>query len=182
MRAQLIVIPLVLAGMASVAQAEDKKPTAERDKRLEYFVGSWDVTARYKLPDGRYSAGNAVCESRWVLSDKFVKQEYKSIVMGQPLTVVQILGFDTIKKKFVEFQLHVHGPQTHTLHNEGAFSEDGRVLILIGDSIDGFTGKPVKLRAVTTVVDKDHYALDWFRTQAGGKEEHTVVLEHSRRK
>ena len=182
MKTPLILMALVLCGMASLARAEDKKPAAERDPRLQYFVGTWDVAVQYKLPDGKESGGKAVCENSWVLSDKFVKQEYKSTVMGQPLTVVQLLSFDTRKKKFVEFQLQVHGPEVHTLHNEGAFSDDGKVLTLEGDSIDGFTGKPVKLRTVTTKVDEDHYTLEWFMSEPGGKEERKVVLKHTRKK
>jgi hypothetical protein len=175
-------IALVLGGMASPTQAGDKESTAGPDKRLQYLLGTWDVAVQYQLPDGKESGGKAACKTSWILSSRFLKQEYESNVMGQPLTVVQLLGFDRLKKKFVEFQLHLHGPGTHTLHNEGSFSDDGKVLTLLGDSIDGFTGKPVKLRAVTTVVDANHYTLEWFMTETGGKEDRKVVLKHTRRK
>lgn len=102
---------------------------------------------------------------------------------GQPLTVWQLTGYDSIQKKYVEFELHSDGSGTHTLHNEGSFSDDGKVLTLAGDSMDGMTGKPVKLRTVTTIVDDDHFTLEWFFKEPGGSsEERKVVLSHTRRK
>src|SRR5262249_389233 len=99
----------------------------------------------------------------------------------ETLQVRQVLGYDTIKKKYVEFQLHVHGKDTHTKQNEGSFSDNGKVLTLVGDSVSGMTGKPVTLRTVTTLVDDNHYTLEWFITEAGGKEGRQVVLSHTRK-
>jgi hypothetical protein len=37
-------------------------------------------------------------------------------------------------------------------------------------------------RTVTTIVDNDHFTLEWFRTNDGGKEEKVVSMAHSRKK
>jgi hypothetical protein len=168
--------------LAVAARGDDKKDPDDPAKRLDVFVGTWDVAVRYKLPDGKEHEGKAVCVTKRILNDRFIQQEYTSRMNNQPLLVWQLLGFDTMKKQFVETELHAQGDQAHTLHTEGSFTDDGKVLTLRGDSIDGFTGKPVKLRTVTTFQDKDHYTLGWFITDDGGKEERMVVLTHTRRK
>ena len=181
MKTQCFVAAVVFLGMVRPVPAQEGTAPSEHHESLEFFVGTWDVAVQFKLPDGKEGQGNAACQTKWVLDGKFLRQEYKSQFMGQPLTVWQILGYDELKKRFVEFQLHVDGKQAHTIHNEGAFSENGKVLTLAGDSIDGFTGKPVKLRTVTTIVDENRYTLEWFIAEPGGKEERKVVLTHTRK-
>ncbi len=182
MKTRFLVILLSWSATAQPAPSQEGKPAKGPDKRLQYFVGSWDVTVKFKLPNGEHE-GKARCDGKLVLDDKFLHQEYKSMFGGQPLTVWQLTGYDSIQKKYVEFELHSDGSGTHTLHNEGSFSDDGKVLTLAGDSMDGMTGKPVKLRTVTTIVDDDHFTLEWFFKEPGGSsEERKVVLSHTRRK
>jgi hypothetical protein len=165
-----------------MTHAEEPSFSADQDKRLAYFVGDWNVAVQFILPDGKEHSGQAVCATRPILDGKFIHQEYKSKFMGKPLTVVQLLGYDSLKKKFVEFQLHDDAIGIHTMHDEGSFSDDGKVLTMAGDSIDGFTGKPVRVRFVTKIVDDDHYSLEYFVTEQGGKEERKVVLTHTRKR
>lgn len=176
-------ISLILAfGMAGVALAQDAKQPADPAKGLQYFVGKWDATVQFKLPDGTEHEGKTSCDTKTILDGKFIQQEYKSTLGGQPLTVLQFVGYDMVKKKFVEFDIHAEGPQTSTMHSEGSFSPEGKVLTLAGDEIYVQTGKTVHMRTVTTIVDNDHYTLEWFMTEPGGKEERKVVLKHVRKK
>jgi hypothetical protein len=170
----------LLLGTTS-ARADGEKDAANPDKRLGYFVGAWDVAVTYQLPDGKEYQGKAACVTKRVLNGKFIQQEYQSRMNNQPLSVWQILGYDTVKKRFVEIHLNAHGENAHTMTTDGTFSDDGKVLTLRGDVMDSSTGKPVKLRAVTTIKDNDHYRLEWFYTGAGGKEERKVVLSHTRK-
>jgi hypothetical protein len=180
MKPCVTILSFALAAAAALGQDAPAPGAGAPDKRLAYFVGTWDVSVRYKLGD-KEQEGKSLCQTKAVLEGKFIQQDYTSKMMGQPLLVRQTLGYDTLKKKFVEFQLHVHGPSTHTMQSEGTFSDDGKVLTLSGDSVSGMTGKPVKLRTVTTIADENHYTLEWFVTEAGGKEERQVVLIHTRK-
>lgn len=170
---------LVLA--VPFARAEDKKPL-QPEKQLHYFVGKWDATVKFKLPDGKEGSGRTACETKSILDGKFVHQEYKSKFMGMDLTIVQILGYDDAKKKFVEFDVHIEGKESFTIYTEGKISENGKILTLSGDSLDMMTGKPTKLKTVTTIVDDDHYTLEWFFPGADGKDERKVMLSHTRKK
>lgn len=156
----------------------DDNPT----QRLDPFVGSWDVVVKYQMPDGKEYEGKSTCTTKKVLNDQFLQQEYKSTMMNQPLTIWQLVGYDAVKKKYVEHHFNAHGTMTHTMLTEGSFSDDGKILTLKGETLDAMTGKPTKLRFVTTMQDNDHYTLEWFFTDESGKETRKVVLNHARKK
>ena len=44
------------------------------------------------------------------------------------------------------------------------------------------TGKRGKIRTVTTIVDPDHYTLEWFLIGDDGKGQKVVTLSHTRQK
>jgi hypothetical protein len=68
------------------------------------------------------------------------------------------------------------------LHNEGTVSDDGKVFTNMSEPLDPQTGKPYKLRTVTTMIDHDNFTLEWFQTHEGGKETKVVSMSHTRKK
>src|SRR5271166_1062039 len=148
-------------------------------QRLNDLAGSWDVALRYTLADKQHE-GKATCEAKWILDGRFLQQEYHSQFQGKPFQVVQLLGYDNPRKKTIEIMMD--NLSTGLLHNEGSISEDGKVITNLGGSLDPLTGKPYKLRTVTTIVDRDHFTLEWFRANDGGKEDRVVSMAHARKK
>ena len=146
MRVHPAVAFLFLSMMLSQASAQEDK-AGDPHKALEYFVGTWDAEVKFQLPDGKEGSGKAVCRTKAVLEGKFLHQEYQSKFMGQPLTIWQLLGYDSVKKKFVEFHLNVNPMQTHTMITEGMLSKDGKVLTLAGDTLDAASVSPDLSRA-----------------------------------
>lgn len=175
------IITASLGFVTAVGAHAQKDKTDDPAKALEYFIGDWDVSVTFRLPDGKDGEGKAACKTGWVVEGKFLQQEYKGDFMGSTLTVVQMFGYDAAKKKFVEFQYHSGGDASHTIVNEGAFNDKGKVLTFTGDTTDGFTGRASKLRTVTIIADRDNYTLEWYMTKQGGKEERKVVLTHKRK-
>jgi hypothetical protein len=43
------------------------------------------------------------------------------------------------------------------------------------------TGKVAPIRIVLTIVDRDHFNVEWFTRQADGTEHRTVLIEPTRR-
>ena len=182
MKHLLLVAGLLVTLLAGVALAQDRKAAGEPDPKLKFFVGDWDVVVKFKIPGGDEQEGKAACTAKLVLDGRFIKEEYKSNMMGQTLTVWQTLGYDSIKKKYVETDIHVHGSNSSTMMLQGDFSNGDKTLTLTGETLSGQTGKPVKMRTVTTIVDENRFTIDWFTTDEGAKEERTVVLTHTRKK
>ena len=135
-------------------------------QRLNELAGTWDVVVQYMLGDKQHE-GKATCEAKWILDGRFLQQEYNSQFQGKPFHVVQLLGYDNPRKKTIEIMMD--NLSTGVLHNEGSISEDGKVITNTGESLDPVTGKPYKLRTVTTIVDHDHFTLEWFRSRRRGQ-------------
>jgi hypothetical protein len=184
--AAFFVLGLVMALPVGNAQEDPQKRQAEHEDvpgpihhRLDDLAGTWDVVVRYKIGDKEHE-GTANCEAKWILDGRFLQQVYKSRFQGKPYEVIQILGYDNVGKKTIEIKLD--NMSTGIMHNEGSISEDGRVITNLGKSLDPATDKPYKLRTVTTVVDHDHFTLEWFGTEEGGKEAKVVTMSHTRKK
>ena len=183
--AGLMALALVLdQGTPVAGQDKAKSATFQADgpgpkhKRLDVLVGSWDVTVTFQL-GGKQNEGKASCEAKWILDGRVVQQEYKSKLMGQPYTVLQLVGYDNLKKK--SFEIMLQNLHTGVLHTEGTFSEDDKVITNYGESLDPMSGKTYKLKTVTTFRDSDHFTLEWFKVGAAAKEERTVSMSHTRR-
>jgi Protein of unknown function (DUF1579) len=184
--AALTVLGLVLApavGYSQEKRGQDRAVPVDVQgpvhHRLDDLAGSWDVTVRYNLGDKEHE-GKASCDAKWILGGRFLQQIYKSQFQGKPYEVLQLLGYDNVGKKTIEIKMD--SMSTGVLHNEGSISEDGRVITNFGKSLNPTTGKPYKLRTVTTIVDHDHFTLEWFGTEDGGKESKVVSMSHARKK
>ena len=148
-------------------------------KQMESLVGKWDVEVTYIL-EGKERKGKAESEAHWILDGRFLQQEYKSNFMGKSFNVIQLLGYDNQKKKTIEIKMD--NLSTAVMHNEGSISKDGKIITNEGEYPDRATNKMTKLRTVTTIVDQDHYTLEWFKPGADGKEEKVVSMMHTRQK
>jgi hypothetical protein len=190
MKALAWVSVLLLGSVAAVPavaflqEKRDQEQAAKADlpgpihQRLGELAGTWDVTVRYKLGE-KQQEGKAICEAKCILDNRFLQQDYSSRFQGRPFHVLQLLGYDNARKKTIEIMLDNLG--TGVLHNEGSISDDGKVITNRGESRDPTTGMPYKLRTVTTIVDHDHFTLEWFRTDQDGKEEPVVSMSHTRK-
>jgi hypothetical protein len=182
----LLAACLSLVPAQSLAQAtkdQPQRPTPDGPgpvhARLQDLAGKWDVAIQYKLGE-KVQEGKATCDAQWILGGRFLQQDYHSRFQGKPFHVLQILGYDNQKKKFIELMMDTMS--TSVLHNEGEISEDGKVITNQGESRDPTSKKPYKLRTRYTIADRDHFTLEWYRVEEGGKEEKTVTLRHSRKK
>jgi hypothetical protein len=177
---------MVMAPSVGLAQEDQRHSRAEKvgapgrvHDRLNRLAGTWDVEVRYKL-GGEEHKGTATCEANRILDGRFLQQEYKSRFQDKSFHVMQLLGYDNARKKTIEIMMDTMS--TGVLHNEGSISDDGKVITNVGESVDQKSGKPYKLRTVTTIVDGDHFTLAWFRTDPGDMEQNIVTMSHTRRK
>jgi hypothetical protein len=174
------------AGSAGLSQKDRQNQNAVKadvpgpiHKRLTDLAGNWDVTVQYKIGE-KLQEGAAKCEATSILGGRFLRQEYNTQFQGNPFTVVQILGYDNSRKKSIEIKIDTM--HTGAMYNEGTVSEDGKVFTNEGEPLDPTTGKPYKLRTVYTIIDDDHFTLEWYHIDDAGKAERVVTMTHTRKK
>ena len=182
-----LIITLVTASLPLYAQGKSERDEkmarmmqatqpGEHHKQLDALAGSWDVAVRFKYGPGPERQGKASSEAKWILGGRFLQQEYQS-ESGQ--VTLQFVGYDNQKKKF--FVIKMDNMDTGVLYTEGTMLADAKVIIYSGDRTDPMTGETGRLRTVTTILDKDHYIVEWFQAGADGKEQKVVTMNHTRR-
>ena len=176
--AALIVASIPLRGdQPAGAKSSDKQTPMHGE--LDRLVGSWDAALTYYF-GGKENHGKARCEAKWILDGHCVQQEYNSIFMGKPLTILQFLTYDIAKKKLVE--VHMMSLDGGALMNEGESTDKGKVWKLAGPYVNPMTQKAATLHTVYTFEDADHFTLDWFLPDATGKETRSVHIAHTRQR
>ena len=184
-----IVFALIIGGTSlqdqgNVSKDAPGKPNPMQPGRyhklLDALAGSWDVDTRFKYGPGPERAGKAACEAKWILGGRYLQQEYTSEIGGKPFITLQYTGYDNQKRRF--FEIKMDNAETGVLHTEGTISQDEKTITNIGDRTDPMSGQTRRLRTVTTIIDKDHYTLEWFLMDDDGKEQKTVTMNHTRRK
>ena len=74
-----------------------------------------------------------------MLDGLFLKEEYQTNFQGTLFKVIQYLGYDNKRKKFLEIK--IDNMHSGAMSQEGPVSDDGKVFTTIGDSLDE-RGKP----------------------------------------
>jgi uncharacterized protein DUF1579 len=179
--AALLLVPAIGASQDNKDKLSIPQPDlpGKVHKQMEPMAGNWDVDITFVI-NGHENHGKVTCEAKWILDGRFLRQEYHSSLMGKPYTVIQHLGYDNQKKKIIE--LKMDNMSTGIMHNEGIISDDGKTITNEGEIQDPATGKTSKLRTVYTIIDPDHFTLEWFMIGADGKAEKGVSMTHTRRK
>ena len=145
----------------TIRKARNAAKAQRRDKR--------DIAREQTLPGNRAcGSGAARAARRFRTSAETVARKKGETIMTAKATKALEIKLDNLS--------------TGIMHNEGSISEDGKVITNLGKSHDPATGKRYKLRTVTTIVDHDHFTLEWFGTEEGGKESKVVSMAHTRKK
>lgn len=142
---------------------------------LDSLAGWWSVKVTFRFGDGPEREAQASCEAKMLLGGRFLEQRYRS-PSGEETN--QYFGYDNQRKVFFVFKLDDR--ETGYLLTEGGISPDSTTITTVGTRTDPFTGSRAGMRIVTTVVDRDHFRVEWFMTQPDGRELRTVLLEHTR--
>lgn len=109
----------------------------------------------------------------WLISD------FNSSMMGEPFSGHSIMGYDMIKKKWVNSWVDSMAPII--MHSEGDWDAKTKSWSLVWDSIDPMTNKPSKFRMVTTVKDHDHHDFAMFVVTPEG-EYQNMGISYTRKK
>jgi hypothetical protein len=175
--AGLCAFSITAEGQTSEKPRNDPGAPGDEHKKLDTLAGSWDVSLKIPVGGGRIIQGKSSCEAKWALDGRFMRLEYSSTFAGKPLTVIRYLGFDRNKGKFVE--IHFESTHTDVMHSEGDISSDGKTITCTGTHVDVSTGKPVQVRTVTTISDKDSFVLQMAYLDPAGTK--VVTLSHKRK-
>jgi len=154
----------------------------EAHKKLEAFVGSWDVEAKawMKGPKDEPSVSKGTAEYKMALGGRYLQQEFAGEMMGQPMSGVGYTGYDNFRKKYVSFWIDNMGTAMSTM--EGTMDKDGKALTMWGKMDEPATGeKDKKVKYITRVVDKDKHVFEMYDPERFGEKKPVMVLTYTRK-
>jgi len=152
----------------------------EAHKALEPMIGSWSVTSTsWQTPASPPEQGAGTSENAWILGGRFVKQDFQGEFGGMKFQGLGYTGYDNLKKKYVGTWMDTMG--TMVMVMTGTADPSGKMFTLTGTMDDVMTGKPMKLRTVTRIVDANKHVMEMFGPDPSGKEFKMMELVYTRK-
>ncbi len=193
-----LAVVLALAAPALLAQQQGEKPKmspeqqaameawmkvatpGEGHKLLEPLIGSWDVqSTMWEKPGNPPEKGSGVAEDSWVLGGRFVREEFQGEFGGMKFQGLGYTGYDNYKKKYVGSWMDTMG--TMMMHSIGTVDASGKVFTATSTIDDIMTGKPMKVREVTRIVDNNKHVMEMFGPDPSGKEFKMMEIVYTRK-
>ncbi|MFQ5490844.1 MAG: DUF1579 domain-containing protein [Phycisphaerae bacterium] len=149
-------------------------------KRLEALIGNWNaVSSAWPHRGEPVEEGKGTLSNFWMLDGRFVGQEYKSKSKDPPYQGLGALGYDNVKHLYTSVWLDTAG--TAVLTSLGSCDKTGKVFTLKGRLNDPTTGKPVRTKSITRIVDPKTYTFELFKDDADGKMFKTLHITYTRK-
>jgi hypothetical protein len=142
---------------------KDFMTPGDMHKKLAMLSGTWKAESKVwmKGPDSLPSISKGTSQKSMVLGGRYLKEEFKGEMMGQPFLGTGYTAYDNLKKKFIETWIDNMGTAISTM--EGTLDEEGKVLTLSGKMDDPMTGETDKeVKYVLRIIDKNKHVFEAF--------------------
>ena len=152
----------------------------EFHKKLDAFAGTWKGVAKHWMdPNQEPSTSESTMKNTWILGGRFLKQEYKGEVMGQLFEGMGLWGYDNLKKKYTA--TWADNMTSSIMAELGTCDASGKTFTLFGSHDDPMTGKAVKTKSITRVINKDKHVFEMFEPGPDGKMFRNLEITYTRK-
>jgi hypothetical protein len=166
------------AMMEKMTKAATPGPQHEMLKKM---AGEWSSKVKFQMdPSQPWQESPSTSTISVLMDGRYCQEVVSGQMMGAPFNGVGITGYDNVLGKYVSTWIDNMG--TGIMTSQGTADASGKVITLIGTVSDPVTGKPSKVRLVTTIVDDDHHTFDYYSVPPGGKKEmKTMIIADTRK-
>lgn len=148
-------------------------------KKLEPFVGTWDVTVKsWMAPGAEPMVSSGTSTNSWILGGRYVEQRFDGTFMGQPYSGLGYVGYDNVAKHYVSTWMDNMSTSIMSVNGaekSGAFTFEGMV-------DDPMTGKPSPVKETVSMKDSDHQLFEMWGAGPDGKMFKMMELTYTRKK
>jgi len=150
-------------------------------KSLAALEGTWNTKVKsWMAPAAPPNESEGLSENKMVLDGRFLEQHFTGNYMGQPFHGLGHTGYDNYKKRYVATWMDTMG--TMVMVMEGSGDPSGKVITSTGTVDDFMTGKPAKIKSVTTIIDPDHHTYEMWAPGPDGKVYKNMEIHYYRKK
>jgi len=140
----------------------------ENHKALEALAGEWDAKMSFTMaPGAPPTEGTGTMKAMMILGGRQLHQSFKGTFMGMPFEGAGTTGYNNVTKQVEATWSDNMG--TATMFSVGTMDASKKSFTVTGSYDDPMQGK-VTMRQVTTILDKDHYKMEFFNKGSDGKE------------
>lgn len=156
---------------------------AENHKHLEYFVGNWDsVQKMFPGPGIEPIIRKQGIEVKSLYDGRFTQARIWFIekIFGMDIEGIVITGYDNYKQTFNSVTFGNMG--TDFSYMTGTLDATRKIRTDYGETDDVSTGKKVKVKAITTIIDPDKYTYEYFHIDDKNNEVKVMEITYFRKK
>lgn len=161
--------PAPMDSAAMMKVWEEMKTPGDNHKMLAKLDGTWDnEMTMWESPDKPPTTSKATSVDKMILGGRYQQGTFKGTFMGQPFEGTSIMGYDNIKKKYVN--TWIDNFSTGIMYLEGDYDPATKSIVLTGTMKDPMSGQDCKHRQVFTMTDDKHTTMEMYATMPGQKE------------
>lgn len=140
----------------------------EHHQRLDALAGKWQLAVKWReKPDAKWAESKGAAEYKWILGRRFLTEEFKYDMAGQPMEWLGIYGYDNYQKKYTAVWVDNMG--TNTEFAEGRYDAKGKILSYAGEQDDPATGGKRSFKWLITIEGPDKLRFDSYDQDPPGK-------------
>ena len=151
-------------------------------KKLEYFVGTWDMTTEAWMagPNQPPETSKGTATYSMILGGRYLQENVSGEMMKMPFNGIGITGYDNFKKKYFGTWIDDMGTSVATM--EGTIDPDGKVITLWGKMDEPATGEKNKtVKYVYKIVDNNTHLFEIYDVTSHGEKYPTMRVTYKRK-
>jgi hypothetical protein len=148
-------------------------------QKLAKLAGKWkmDVTA-WMTPGAPPEKSDGTAEFKTILGGRYLQQEVKGTMGGQPFEGQGTMGFDNVTKE--RFATWTDSMSTGLLVMRGKCPADAKKCTTKGQGSDAAAGKMVSFTETTTMTDDNHFTFELRGPGPDGKQYKMLEIKYTR--
>jgi Protein of unknown function (DUF1579) len=140
----------------------------EHHERLGALAGKWKLAVKWRnKPDDKWAESQGVAKYEWILSRRFLREDFQYDTGGESVEWLGIYGYDNFQKKYTAVWVDNGG--TNTEFAAGEYDPQGKVFSYLGEQDDPPTGGKRSFKWLITIAGQDQLRFDSFDQNPPGK-------------
>ena len=170
--------PQMDPGQQAMMEMMEKLATpGEMHKKLEPFVGTFDVEATFWMAPGTDPmSSKGTSKNEWILGGRWVAQHYEGEFMGQMFNGLGMTGYDNYKKEYLSTWMD--SMSTTMMVTTGRV--DGDTWTYTGKMDDPMSGTAMDVTEKIILHDNDHHVMEMWAPGPDGKPFKNMEIHYRR--
>ena len=147
---------------------------------LKSFVGSWKANVKMWMdPKATPEESEGTSEAKMIMGGRFLEQTFNGTFMGGPFEGRGIYGYDNMRQEYTG--LWFDSMATGIMVSAAKHNAETKVMTEEGSMSCPISGEGHRwYKAVTTIIDADHYTYESFLKDKDGQEFRSMLISYSR--